>query len=110
MAVQTRRRGNRARTRTMTDRGEATEAPSRATGAVTGLVPQALNTVAVLSVGTVRLAETLLTTTLRGVVNVAVEAVDGVRTIGSDVFNGASSTGAREPGRPRREAREREAA
>src|SRR5215470_7671905 len=112
MSVHRRRTGCRARTRAAANPREKSDGMSRRPASpARGIVPQTLNAVAVLSVGTVRLAETLVTTALRGVVNVAVEAVDGVRTIGSDVLNGTSSS--RDAGvrsRSPRDMREREAA
>jgi hypothetical protein len=56
-----------------------------------GIVPGVLRTLAVLTVGTVELTQAVLTSTIRGAVTVVQEAVNGVRTIGSDVIVGGSS-------------------
>ena len=75
----------------------AVAAPKRRAAASTlaiapsGIVPGALRTLAVLTVRVVEVTQAVLTSTIRGAVTVVQEAVNGVRTIGSDVIVGGSS-------------------
>jgi hypothetical protein len=105
------RNGRNGRRRNHTESGAHAAAPRRRTAVSTfnntpgGIVRGVLRTLAVLTVGTVEVTQAVLTSTIRGAVTVVQEAVDGVRTIGSDVI-GAGSSGRRSlPGRGREDER-----
>jgi hypothetical protein len=71
-----------------------------------GIVPGVLRSVGVLAVGTVGLAEAVLTTAVRGAVSVVQEAVEGVWTIGAEVIGrGGGAMRRREPSEERRDER-----
>jgi hypothetical protein len=80
-------------------------AASTVGNAPSGIVPGVLRTLAVLTVGAVEVTQAVLTSTIRGAVTVVQEAVNGVRTIGSDVIAGGSSVTRSLPGRGREEER-----